>query len=282
MSGTLRLTCDLVPRPGAARLCMLVGPDTLDVAAFNPLEEGSLITASIPLQTPGTKGFEGAVYDNPLLLADFGRTEILLDTRRYLITQGGTPAAHAATALAELYPKQALTVLADEAPAAQATVNHATEPELTGFISRTFPTATVRHRLHPLLEYFSLRSRFGNSGRIHLHLRPGVTDILAFNGSRLLAANTFDTPTPADAVYYTLGVAQSLAANPACDRIMLSGNAGANPAEQPSAPSWRQTLLEHLRRQGFTVMPSLFPSQVLRLGAQAVTAPLELITLSLT
>ena len=63
---------------------MEISPATLSVALHCPVEANSLIYREIPLDPAADilHAVEDAVYDNPLILQPFGRTDILIDTRR--------------------------------------------------------------------------------------------------------------------------------------------------------------------------------------------------------
>ena len=45
----------------------------------------------------------------------------------------------------------------------------AMDPATEGFLHRTFENITINHRLTPLCLYLGHRTRFGNSGRLHIH-----------------------------------------------------------------------------------------------------------------
>ena len=276
----MTLQSNMVAQPEHSRLSITVTPTGVEVVVSSRIVDGELIYRHIPFDQGAVsivRAFEEAVYDNPLLLADFGTVDVLIDTNRFLVVPADR-ADEAADMLQALYPDMEMDVLVSAtassttaSDAAQAPViAAAVDPALTGFIRRTWGAATVHHRLSPLCRYFGHQSVLGNTGKLHLHLGDGRADIVAFGSQGLLMANTVAAPTAADVAYFALAATQSLGFDNASDRIVVSGETDR-----------RAELLPMLRRHVSFVMPMIFPSELMKSGRQAMSAPFELVVLPL-
>ena len=99
---------DLIPNPADWRLIMRIDRDVLHVMAFSPREYDSLIYRALPLDRSATsrlKAIEDVVYDNPMLLNDFGRVDCLVSTPRYIITpDDDTPVDDAFALMRKMFP----------------------------------------------------------------------------------------------------------------------------------------------------------------------------------
>lgn len=85
------------------------------------------------------------------------------------------------------------------------------DEEIWRKIRETVPGARYFASVTPLLRHFATKPALpANGKRIFTYIHEGATDIMAFEGQRLLIANTFDTPDTADCLYFTLGIAKQL------------------------------------------------------------------------
>ncbi len=266
------------------RLNILLSPDAVSAAIFDPAVEGSLQYARIPAGPGSTyvKVVEDAVYSHPELLAEYGAVDIYIDTPRFMVLPRDVAADDAAVrGIADsLYPSERLNAVCacaevppfhDEDGGA-AYVAVFVEPALEGFLRRTFVQARIMHRIVPLTRYFEASGRFlGNAGKIHVHRRAGAVDVIAFDGKGLAMANTFATPGgDADALYFVLAAARDMGFDADNDRMMCSGEAAV-----------RDRLMASLKPYANFVMPVVFPTAALHLGADVASVPFELLSLSL-
>lgn len=263
-----------VRHPSMWRLALCVHADRLDMAMTSIVEDNSLIWRSIvfdPAMTP-LRALEDAVYDNPVLLGDFSRINILYDTEHTLVIPAERLQADPDSAedmLASLYPNDSITTVVTPVPG-NACVACAPDSDVAAFMDRTFARAECAHRLVPLIKYFGLNNRTGSHGRMHIHLHGEQTDIVIFDQNKLLMANTFHTPQTSDTLYFVLAAAQLLGFDDESDRLMVSGDTDR-----------REALMTDLRRYIPHAMPAIFPSAMFSMGHDAMDAPFELLTLPL-
>ncbi len=268
------LQASLVPHPQLSRLALRVCNNAIDVVVISGVEDNSLIWHRIDLDAAaGTplKALEDAVYQNPLLLADFSAIDVLIDTPRRLVVPAHAAAADSIEKMfAELYPDEQYEIIATPIDSNGTTIAIADDVERINFIRRTFNNPHIADRIVPLCRYFGIKNRLGNAGKFHIHLSDESIDIIAYGADGLLMANTFASTDANDDLYYVLAAARSLDFDNNNDQMLLSGNAAR-----------REALIPLLRRYISYVMPVIFPSAMFKAGKDSLSAPFELITLPL-
>lgn len=273
---TTRLDRELIERPEQWRLALQSGPRGLEVVAHSPMEDNSLLWRRIAPSGDESdrrelRALEEAVYDNPLLLADFGRVQCLIDTPFVVIAPADAAALDDAdrdTLMRAANPDFEGVTFVNTLPASNASIVAGIDRETLGFLRRTFFNVDIQHHLTPLCRYFLNLARRTNAPRLYANLRPGSLDVVATERDRLLMANTFAFATPDDAVYYILACRKLLDMEQA--EMYLAGDAAV-----------REQVAPILRRFIPAVMPVIFPSTMFRAGKDALGAPFELIILPL-
>lgn len=266
------------------RLNILLSRDAIDAVYFDPSVEESLQRVTIHPAPAASyvKSIEDAIYTHPELLSDYDAIDVYIDTDRYTMVPRSVAEDSAAMRdIADsLYPSERLNVVCTcaEVPpfhgddGGEAFAAMFVSPALEGFLRRTFVQARIMHRMVPLTHYFEACGRLlGNAGKMHIHRRAEAVDIIAFDGKGLTMANTFATAGGNDdAVYYALAAAKDLGFDADNDRMMCSGEA-----------ALRDRLMARLKPYVNFVMPVIFPTTALHLGAEAAKVPFELLSLTL-
>lgn len=261
----------------ARRLSFVVGEKSLDLMTYSPIADDSLKTRHIDYEqdAPSARAaLESIVYDTPGMLDEYTRVDCLIDTRRQVVISADdadSADARATRLLTMLYPADIdrLSIITHRL-SPQAWLAMAMDKDTEGFLRRTFENITINHRLTPLCLYLGHRTRFGNSGRLHIHLHDSRLDILAFQAASPIMVNTLAADDDDDALFYTLAAAQAIKFDPTCDRLYISGDS-----------TRRESLAEKLTARLAHPMPLIYPSEMLRAGRLSLNAPLELITLPL-
>ncbi len=254
--------------PERRRLSLLIGDDDIRLATFIPGEDASLIYTRIPLSGGAPDNdiaLQNTIYDNPQILLPYKSTDILIETKRYLLLPPDK-ASCAPDILADLYPDTRFETTLDTLDNTGATLAAAVSRQTITFLRRTFTNPRITHCLTPLCRYLCERVRMGNAGKIHLHLAPHRLDIIAIAAQQILMANTFAIDTPQDIVYYTLAAARALNLDVDTDRIILSGDT-----------THRDATATILRQYTANVMPLNYPVETIRLSDGTPDAPLELL-----
>ncbi len=256
---------------------LYIAPDTdcVEVMAYCPIEDHSLVVSSIPVDPDATDtvgAFEEAVYDNPLLLNDFNRVTIVSRSGLFAImpTELTLNRDLVADIVDEMTGVCGKALIIDELPLLDASVCHLIDTELYNFITRTFNGARFIHRLSGFTRYCHGTHRGAGSLTSHVNLRRGSLDIVLYQSDRLLLANTYEWIEPADALYYIMATRSAMDIDRKAP-VVLSGDREV-----------RDSLTPLLREYLPTVMPAIFPAAMFRAGgATAMNAPTDLIVLPL-
>lgn len=270
-----RLTVNMVAEPAMYRLSILISDRAIDVAITSRVRDNDIISRHIdfnPALGSSVRGLEEAVYDNPLLTADFGRVDVLIDTNRFFLL----PADEVADAegyMRRLYPEDTtetpLEAIVNVIEPNGAAFVMAADRDVARFVRRTWGNPAITHRLAALARYHSLRSHLGNSGKMHVRLHPdNRTDIIALGHRGIMLANTYETRSAEDAVYYTLAAARHLGYDNDADRIFASGDR-----------ALRDAYITAMRRFVPFVMPEIQPASLPANGTDKT--PFELLILPL-
>lgn len=269
------LTKDLVDQPALWRLSLLIGDDALDVLAHRVVGEASLVSERITFDRAATSpaaALEEAVYANPLLLAPFGKTDIVVRTGDFFIVPPETAADHEAVeALASVFPLGQGTKVPVASPIdSRNSAVMMLDKGIANFLGRTYDSAAPQHVLSPLGQYFTHKSRLGNSSKMYVDLGQESVDILVYDHLGLAAANSLKCGDINDAAYFILAIARTAGLDPQAAEILLSGDSDRRAALTPV-----------LRRFVNYVMPAIFPSAAYRGDPKALKAPFALTILPL-
>lgn len=259
---------DLIADTSICNLLMRVGRERFDVAIYSVVSDNSFIYRSFPLVSATRQPMgmlEDAIYDNPLLLADFRRAYCIVESQRMLTVP--SEIEESARLLGLQWPDYGGETRVSGNGTSNSIFVWGMDAALAGFMRRTFPsTLQTDCHLAPLTRYFAARPGRGNSVRAIANLRPGSMDILILRGPHLLMANTFRFDKTIDALYYIMAARDSLGLDPQVDEMLLTGH---QPLREELSPLLRQYIAR--------VMPVIFPPQMFKAGMEALSAPFDLI-----
>ena len=91
------------------------------------------------------------------------------------------------------------------------------------FLTEQYPEARFYSQSTPLIEYFSVKSRLGNSKKMYVSVREEDIDIYCFERGHLLLANSFECSHTEDRIYYLLYAWKQLEFNQERDELHLTG-----------------------------------------------------------
>ena len=91
------------------------------------------------------------------------------------------------------------------------------------FLKEQYPEAHFYSQSTPLIDYFSVKSRLGNSKKMYASIRRESIDIYCFEKGRLLLANSFECTLTEDRIYYLLYVWKQLEFDQKRDELHLTG-----------------------------------------------------------
>ena len=276
MSSLSNITSDIkVERPELWNLNICLDSDSLRFALCCDAQANSLIVRHLPLVTDDNttllKALENIIYDNPLFLHDYKEVRISVESMQFLLIPPHE-AENSEDLLLEMYPGTTNDMC-------QCTLTECGDiclayllPEgVSAFLSRTFPDARPIHHLLPLCEYYRHRQEEGTSvSRMYVHLLPNRMDVIIYRKGALCFANSFAFTGINDAAYFALAAWSQANLDAMSDEAQLIGD-----------KDLREQLTPILRKYISCVVPAIFPVQAMRLGDDAVKAPLDLILLSI-
>lgn len=116
------------------------------------------------------------------------------------------------------------------------------------FLREQHPDVKFYSQSSPLIEFFTSKSRLGNSRKIYAHLRKKTLEIYSFERGHLLLSNSFECGSTADCIYYLLYIWEKLGFEQERDELHLTGTL---PDKEPLLSE-----LQKFIRQVFVMNPS--------------------------
>lgn len=262
-----------INRPEAWTLMLAVGERELEYILFSPAQEESLIAATVPLKvsTPWMQAVENAVYDNELLLDDYGRVAIVVNAPHFVVMPSSIAADPYMVEknFTIMFPDDDCEVQSCLMPRCDVAVAYGLPRGLYSFLMRTFNNAPLFHHLYPLCEHFKRLNTGTGISRMFLNLREGAMDMVVYCKGEMMMANSFEVRSTADATFLALHTWKSFGMDALTDEVQLTGHR-----------ELRDSLATQLREYVRFVMPAIFPAAALKLSSNAMNAPLDLILLA--
>ncbi len=269
------LTRDLIEDPSLWRLSLMICDGGVEVVIRRVMGEPDMISASLRYDAgidSRAAALEELVYANPLLLAQFAKTDILLRTTAFQVLPPAVAGDDdAVEALLDLlpHPDGRPVSFVSELDEHNSVVTFA-DRGVANFLARTFFNMKPESHLSVLGRYFTHQSRLGNSGKMYVNIGAEQMDILAFDSKGLSMANTFACASDDNAAYYVLAAARTVGFDLNSDELLIAGD-----------PERRTALMAALREFANYVMPAIFPATAYRGVRNAMQIPFELIVLPL-
>ncbi|MCM1355314.1 MAG: DUF3822 family protein [Staphylococcus sp.] len=259
-----------IENPEMWNLLLRLSDSEVHVVIYSIVEDNSLVHERFDLDTASTPwitAVENVIYDHPALLSDFRRVYCVVGTVDYTIVPLECREREVASVLFNTaFPATHLEMSCDDTGTRNALVLMGIEPELRGFINRTFQHATIVSHIASLCRYASAKADQGNKVKMIANVHQSSLDVVVTDGRTLLMANTFAFTDIDDAVYYLLASRSRLGLDQTNDEILLAGD-----------QQTREKLTPALRTYISRVMPMIFPPQMFKAGKDALTAPFDLI-----
>lgn len=259
-----------IQHPEAWELLVLIEDKRVRYTLFTPTVDGSLIIGDVARADDTLQGLEDAIYDTPVLLNEYRRVRVLVRTSHFVMLPGGT-----ADKDCHLLVRQAFTgddgdVAVNEMPGGDVKMAYLMPRGMQAFLGRTFNYPEVYHYLFPLYGYFRELNHGNDVSRMFLNLRDSGMDVVIFRNGQLQCVNSYPFENADDAAYFALNAWRTHGLDQLTDELQLTGDNEVRAAMTPL-----------LRQYVKFVMPAVYPAAAMRLGRNAMQAPLELILLAL-
>ncbi len=275
MSNLSNTTADIhIERPEYWTLELGLCRDKVQYMLYDVDQDNSLMVGSIALDlSAGTylKALENAIYDNNVLLEEYKQVRVMVDSSQFVIL----PPAYADEMTAQdafdaTYPDAKGDFAFCQLPRCNVGIAYAAPQGVMSFLDRTFGMPTVVHHLYPLCEHYRRQDENREVACLHLNLHTDYIDVLITRDRQLVMACSYAYKDINDAAYYALHAWQTFGLDQQRDELLVTGD------KQP-----RTQVIPVLRQYVSYVMPAIFPAAALKIGQDAVKAPLELILLAL-
>lgn len=245
--------------------------DGLSFSAYNPQETGSFFYREcdfgrIPSFMDKLKDF---FFENELLSYSFKRTYILCESAPYTIVPEKIVEEEKAKEFLNFtssYPSN--RALTNALKSMSAAIVFGIEEELYEFCCRSLLSPAFVHPLTPLLSYWRRISLKGTRKQLFTYIHGKQLDIACFEKGSLVFINTFQFEHVNDILYYILYVWKQLELDQQNDPLHISGKSDLR-------IRITETLHTYIRYISNTDMPT----EVYLWGAEAIQAPLDLLTL---
>lgn len=267
-----------IAHPEVWRLALRLSDRRLAYALYSRVEDRSLAYGTLEYRDAVeqyVRELEATVYDHAFLLQQYERTDVLIESLHFLLVPDefscGGNVDECGRYFRFIYPHSRCAVLADHIEEAGVSVVYGVDNDVEGFVRRTFGGLHVMHFMTPIIRYFLSKEKEGNqAGKMFVYLAEGMVEVVGMRDGRLVLANCFPFRTADDALYYVLNAWQQCGMDAHRHEMYVTGDKGL-----------RKLLLPELRKYIATVVQTIFPAPLLRMGKEAMSAPFDLIILPL-
>ena len=259
-----------IEHPEAWELLVSIDDKQVDYILFTPTMANSLIVGVVEFVDDGLQGLEDAIYDTPELLQEYKRVRVVVHSQRYLLLPIDTADEDCLSLLHHAFPDDEGDEAVCALPENGVIIAYLMPHGLQAFLGRTFNYPVVTHHLMPLCEHFMELNRSANLSRMFLNMGFEHMDMAIYRDGKLQCANTFTFTNVKDATYFALNAWRANGLDQLTDELQLLGDG-----------SMRAAMTPELREYVKFVMPAVYPAAAMRLGRNAMQAPLDLILLAL-
>lgn len=262
-----------IQQPEHWTLLLALRSEKLCYALFSPRQDNSLIAGELAIDASSgyLTSLENVVYDNPVLLDDYGTVRILVDVPHFsLLPPDVVDEQQAEDLLRVMYAQVDVDVVLSAMPHCGVGLAFDVPADVLAFMQRTFNMAPVYHHLQPLCEHYARFCKTSSVSRMFLNFHDNRMDMVVFKQSSLQMINSFEVRNANDASFMALHAWESLAMDVHSDELQLTGD-----------KAIRDEVTQHLRQYVSYVMPAIFPVAAMRLSHDAQLVPFDLVTLAL-
>ena len=205
------------------RLCT----DGFSFSIYNPIHDDSTSTIEkgVDSSLSMTANLKAAFHESDFLHHPYKRVNIMMAGKRFTVV----PLEWFDEEQAELlfyynHPKQENeVVLYNKLEKNNIVVIFGMDKSAYAFLNEQYPDARFYAQATPLIDYFSVKSRLGNSKKMYISVSQEAIALYAFERGHLLLANTFEWMTTTDQIYYVLLAWKQLKFDQERDEFHLTG-----------------------------------------------------------
>lgn len=259
-----------IQHPEAWELLVSIADKQADYILYTPTVANSLMIEHLTWTDDSLQVLEDTVYDTPLLLNDYKRVRVVVHSPHFVIFPAEADDEECIELLRHAFPGDEGDVAVCPMPLNGVKVAYLMPKGLQAFLGRTFNYPMLYHHLFPLCEHFKELNHGDDVAQMFLNLEEERMDLAVYRDGELQCANTYGFANDQDAVFFALKAWRCYGLDQLTDELQLMGDRETCAALSPK-----------LREFVKYVMPAVYPAAAMRLGRNAMQAPLELILLAL-
>lgn len=264
-----------IKHPEVWSMTVRISDNALTYAIYSNVEDNSLYYGEFPFSgKPETrmKELEAVVYDNAFFLNNYDHVDFLIESSHFIIVPNEFSANGDAQECEKyyrfIYGDDNMNVATEDLPSDGAAIVFGIHPELEAFLRRTFYNPPMHYFLTPMLKFFRKKGAFGSADKMFAFFNDDKVEVFVMKNSKITFANYYKITNVDDAFYYVMNAWKQNDMNPQFDELHIFGD-----------KQMRKDILPKLRVYVDTVIQTIFPAPLLRLGKKAMSAPFDLIIL---
>ena len=259
-----------IQHPEAWELLVSIDDMQVNYILYTPAVANSLIIGEVARTDNTLQSLEDAIYDTPELLNEYKRVRVVVNSPHFVFLPQETDDEDCLALVRHTFPDDDSDAAVSSLPQNGLKLAFLMPHGMQSFLGRTFNYPVVFHRLCPLCEHFKGLDRGHGIAGMFLNLSAGSMDMAIYRDGSFQCANSYPFTNAQDAAYFALNAWRTFDLDQLTDELQLMGD-----GEQ------RGQMTPLLREYVKYVMPAVFPASAMRLGRNAMQAPLELILLAL-
>ena len=259
-----------IEHPEVWDLLVSIDDRRVNYILYTPQVANSLIMGEVACADETLQSLEDAIYEEPVLLGEYHRVKLLVKSSHFLILPVETSDDDGKSMVCQAFPNDDGDAAVCLLPASDVKIAYLMPRGMQAFLDRTFNFPETYHHLFTLCEHFEGLNRHQGISRMILNLHEEEMDLAVYRDGSLQCANSFPFSNVHDATYFALNAWRTFGLDQLADELQLMGDNAVRAAMTPE-----------LRRFVKYVMPAVYPAAAMRLGRNAMQAPLELILLAL-
>ncbi|MBR4830034.1 MAG: DUF3822 family protein [Muribaculaceae bacterium] len=259
-----------IQHPEAWDLLVSIDDRQVNYILYSPAVANSLIIGEVKRTDDSLQALEDAIYNTPLLLNEYHQVKLIVHSPHFILLPQDVDDEDCVMLLRHAFPNNEGDTAVCTMPKNGVKIAFMMPNGMQAFIGRTFNYPSICHHLLPLCEHFKELNRSDDISRMFINLEHDSMDIAIYRDGRLQLANTYPFSNAQDATYFALNAWRAYNLDQLTDELQLMGDTEV-----------RASMTPEFRKYVKFVMPAVYPAAAMRLGRNAMQAPLNLILLAL-
>lgn len=208
-------------------LSIRLSTDGFSFSIYNPIHDNtqSIIEKEVDTSLSLTANLKNVFQESEFLSYSYKRVNIMIVSKRYtMIPLELFEEDEADLLFYHNHPKRENeTIIYNVLKKNNVVVIFSIDKSTYAFLKEQYPEAHFYSQSTPLIDYFSTKSRLGNSNKMYASIRKDAIDIYCFERGHLLLSNSFECKQTEDRIYYLLFAWKQLEFNQERDELHLTG-----------------------------------------------------------